>query len=110
MAVATHSLCDAANALVQGHATEEKLMSAAKQVAASTAQLLVASKVRADANSFALKRLQDAGHAVKRATDCLVNASLRAKNVTQYEEADITVNSRLVSGITQVGGAIGQWV
>lgn len=32
VAAATHSLCEAANALVQGHASEEKLISAAKQV------------------------------------------------------------------------------
>lgn len=32
VAAAVHQLCDAANGLVQGHATEEKLISAAKQV------------------------------------------------------------------------------
>lgn len=32
VAAAVHSLCEAANALVQGHASEEKLISAAKQV------------------------------------------------------------------------------
>ena len=58
MATATHSLCDAANAMVQGHASEEKLISSAKQVAASTAQLLLACKVKADPNSEAMHRLQ----------------------------------------------------
>lgn len=58
VAAATHSLCEAANALVQGHATEERLISAAKQVAGSTAQLLVACKVKADINSKAMQRLQ----------------------------------------------------
>ena len=58
MAAATHNLCDAANALVQGQATEEKLISSAKQVASSTAQLLVACKVKADPNSLAMRRLQ----------------------------------------------------
>lgn len=32
VAAAVHSLCESANALVQGHASEEKLISAAKQV------------------------------------------------------------------------------
>ena len=32
VAVATHSLCQAANSLVQGHSSEEMLISAAKQV------------------------------------------------------------------------------
>ena len=32
VAVATHNLCEAANALVKGHSSEEKLIGAAKQV------------------------------------------------------------------------------
>jgi len=58
VATATSSLCEAANASVQGQASEEKLISSAKQVAASTAQLLVACKVKADQDSEAMKRLQ----------------------------------------------------
>ena len=61
VATATHSLCEAANAMVQGHASEEQLISSAKQVAGSTAQLLVACKVKADPDSVAMKRLQAAG-------------------------------------------------
>ena len=60
VAAATHSLCEAANAMVQGHASEEQLISSAKQVAGSTAQLLVACKVKADPDSVAMKRLQAA--------------------------------------------------
>lgn len=58
VAAATSNLCEAANASVQGHASEEKLISSAKQVAASTAQLLVACKVKADHDSEAMRRLQ----------------------------------------------------
>lgn len=58
VAAATHSLCESANAMVQGHATEERLIAAAKEVAGSTAQLLVACRVKADPNSVAMKRLQ----------------------------------------------------
>ncbi len=58
VAAATSNLCEAANASVQGHASEEKLISSAKQVAASTAQLLVACKVKADQDSEAMRRLQ----------------------------------------------------
>ena len=56
VASATHSLCEAANSLVQGSSSEEKLIAAAKQVSAATAQLLLACKVKADPNSAALKR------------------------------------------------------
>ncbi len=62
VAAACHTLCEAANGLVQGHATEERLISSAKQVASSTAALLVACKVKADLTSQAMKRLQHAGN------------------------------------------------
>lgn len=61
VAAAVHQLCEAANGLVQGHSTEEKLISAAKQVASSTAHLLVACKVKSDIDSRAMQRLQTAG-------------------------------------------------
>lgn len=40
VAAAVHQLCDAANALVQGHSSEEKLISAAKQVCMSVIYIL----------------------------------------------------------------------
>uniref|UniRef100_A0AAY4E662 I/LWEQ domain-containing protein n=1 Tax=Denticeps clupeoides TaxID=299321 RepID=A0AAY4E662_9TELE len=60
-------LCEAANASVQGHASEEKLISS----------LLVACKVKADQDSEAMRRLQAAGNAVKRASDNLVEGRQR---------------------------------
>ncbi len=62
MAAATQSLCDAANSMVQGHSSEEKLISSAKLVASNTAKLLVACRVKADADSVAMKRLQVRKH------------------------------------------------
>ena len=104
VAAATHSLCDAANALVQGHSSEEKLISAAKLVAASTAQLLVACKVKADVDSVAMRRLQSAGNAVKRATEALVRSAQQASG--QAEGGDsLKVNERMVGGIAQVSHA-----
>lgn len=58
MAGATSNLCESANAVVQGEAREEKLIAAAKAVAASTAQLLIACQVKADPNSENNRRLQ----------------------------------------------------
>ena len=66
VARATGTLCETANQAVQGEASEEKLVSAAKQVAASTAQLLVACKVKADPNSENMKRLQVWRHHLSR--------------------------------------------
>ena len=58
VAAATQTLCDAANNAVQGNASEERLVAGATQVASSTAQLLLACRVKADANSATQRRLQ----------------------------------------------------
>ncbi|XP_067209447.1 talin-1 isoform X1 [Linepithema humile] len=99
VAAATHSLVESANALVQGVSSEEKLISSAKQVASSTAQLLVACKVKADPDSESTKRLQAAGNAVKRATDNLVRAAQQA--IQQEEDRSLVLNRRMVGGIAQ---------
>ncbi|XP_035378348.1 talin-2 isoform X1 [Electrophorus electricus] len=101
VAAATSSLCEAANASVQGHASEEKLISSAKQVAASTAQLLVACKVKADQDSEAVRRLQTAGNAVKRASDNLVKAAQKAA-FDKAEDDGVVVKTKFVGGIAQI--------
>uniref|UniRef100_A0A4W3HDR0 Talin 2b n=1 Tax=Callorhinchus milii TaxID=7868 RepID=A0A4W3HDR0_CALMI len=101
VAAATSNLCEAANASVQGHASEEKLISSAKQVAASTAQLLVACKVKADQDSEAMRRLQTAGNAVKRASDNLVRAAQKAA-FDKHDEENVVVKTRFVGGIAQI--------
>uniref|UniRef100_A0A8D3AH71 I/LWEQ domain-containing protein n=1 Tax=Scophthalmus maximus TaxID=52904 RepID=A0A8D3AH71_SCOMX len=117
VAAATNNLCEAANSAVQGHASEEKLISSAKQVAASTAQLLVACKVKADQDSQTMKRLQvsaprggvlilipfpgAAGNAVKRASDNLVKAAQKAAFDAQDDQA-VVVKNKMVGGIAQI--------
>uniref|UniRef100_F7CLM4 Talin 1 n=1 Tax=Ornithorhynchus anatinus TaxID=9258 RepID=F7CLM4_ORNAN len=102
VAAATNNLCEAANAAVQGHASQEKLISSAKQVAASTAQLLVACKVKADQDSEAMKRLQVAGNAVKRASDNLVKAAQKAAAFEDQENETVVVKEKMVGGIAQI--------
>lgn len=97
VARATGNLCEAANQAVQGEASEEKLVTSAKNVASSTAQLLLACKVKADPNSENMKRLQIAGNAVKHASEDLVKAA----SVEQEEEEEVVLNNRLVGGIAQ---------
>uniref|UniRef100_H2ZQQ3 I/LWEQ domain-containing protein n=1 Tax=Ciona savignyi TaxID=51511 RepID=H2ZQQ3_CIOSA len=114
VARATGNLCEAANQAVQGEASEEKLVTSAKQVASSTAQLLVACKVKADPNSENMKRLQVgdashgghprqreriAGNAVKHASEDLVKAASESAN--SDDEVEVVINSRLVGGIAQ---------
>nr|XP_057930844.1 talin-2 isoform X2 [Doryrhamphus excisus] len=101
VAAATSNLCEAANASVQGHASEEKLICSAKQVAASTAQLLVACKVKADQDSEAMRRLQAAGNAVKRASDNLVKAAQKAA-FEKSEDDSVVVKTKFVGGIAQI--------
>lgn len=99
VASATHSLVEAANALVQGHGSEERLISAAKQVASSTAHVLVACQVKANPDSKTMARLKAAGDAVKKATDNLVAAAKRA--IEHEEELNLVVSRRKVPGIAQ---------
>ncbi|CAF0758188.1 unnamed protein product [Adineta steineri] len=100
VASACHVLCDAANGLVQGYGTEEKLISSAKQVSSNTAALLVACKVKADFMSQSQARLQTAGNAVKRAADALVRSAQHAVEM-QREDKYFEVSMRVVPGIAQ---------
>merc|ERR1719471_1968203 len=65
VAEATKELCDAANALVKGLESGERLIAASKQVAASTAQLVIACQVKADAESVTMKSLEKASTLVR---------------------------------------------
>ncbi|XP_047038265.1 talin-1 isoform X7 [Helicoverpa zea] len=99
VAAAAHSLVEAGSALVQGAGSEERLISSARQVASSTAQLLVACKVKADPSSESTRRLQAAGAEVIRSTDNLVRAARDA--IQTEEERSLVLNRRMVGGIAQ---------
>ena len=58
VSAATNSLCEAANAVVEGGATEERLIASSKAVAKATAQLLVSCMIKADPTGSSIKRLQ----------------------------------------------------
>ena len=64
--------------MVRGEGAEELLIAAAKQVSKSTAQLVLACKVKADASSKAMEGLKTASDAVRKATDALVRAAQRS--------------------------------
>lgn len=99
VAAATHSLVEAAQHLVMGTGTEEMLISTAKQVASSTAQLLIACKVKSDPNSETGRRLQAAGNAVIKSTDKLVQAAQQA--IEGEEEHTLKLNRNMVDGMAQ---------
>ena len=52
------TLVETANSACNGNATEERIVASAKGVASSTAQLLLASRVKADLNSLPQRNLQ----------------------------------------------------
>ncbi|CRL03205.1 CLUMA_CG016230, isoform B [Clunio marinus] len=99
VAAATHSLVEAAQNLVQGVGTEEMLISSAKQVASSTAQLLIACKVKSDPCSQTGRRLQEGGNAVIKSTDNLVRAAQQA--IEGEEEHTLRLNRNMVDGMAQ---------
>eukprot|EP00117_Sycon_ciliatum_P044924 scpid3709/ scgid32340/ Talin-1 len=101
VAATTNALCEAANAAVDGGASEERLIASSKAVAKATAQLLVACMIKADPTGSSMKRLQEAGQAVKAASENLVKAAKQAMEAAMDEEVPINVSERHVGGMAQ---------
>ncbi|NXT57416.1 HIP1 protein, partial [Pluvianellus socialis] len=79
-------MVDAADMVVQGKGTFEELMVCSREIAASTAQLVAASKVKADKDSANLCKLQQASRGVNQATAGVVASTKAGKS--QVEEKD----------------------
>nr|XP_043887661.1 huntingtin-interacting protein 1 isoform X1 [Solea senegalensis] len=79
-------MVDAADLVVQGKGKYEELMVCSHEIAASTAQLVAASKVKADKDSSNLRRLQQASRGVTQATAGVVASTKSGKS--QIEEKD----------------------
>uniref|UniRef100_A0A8B9MS27 I/LWEQ domain-containing protein n=1 Tax=Accipiter nisus TaxID=211598 RepID=A0A8B9MS27_9AVES len=79
-------MVDAADLVVQGKGTFEELMVCSREIAASTAQLVAASKVKADKDSANLCKLQQASRSVNQATAGVVASTKAGKS--QVEEKD----------------------
>ncbi|TMS07209.1 Huntingtin-interacting protein 1 [Larimichthys crocea] len=79
-------MVDAADLVVQGKGKFEELMVCSHEIAASTAQLVAASKVKADKDSTNLHRLQQASRGVTQATAAVVASTKSGKS--QIEDRD----------------------
>ncbi|XP_075420990.1 huntingtin-interacting protein 1 isoform X2 [Tenrec ecaudatus] len=79
-------MVDAADLAVQGKGKFEELMVCSHEIAASTAQLVAASKVKADKDSPNLAQLQQASRGVNQATAGVVASTISGKS--QIEETD----------------------
>uniref|UniRef100_A0A8C5TTM1 Huntingtin-interacting protein 1-related protein n=1 Tax=Malurus cyaneus samueli TaxID=2593467 RepID=A0A8C5TTM1_9PASS len=73
-------MVDAADLVVQGKGTFEELMVCSREIAASTAQLVAASKVKADKDSANLCKLQQASRGVNQATASVVASTKAGKS------------------------------
>ncbi|XP_032645574.1 huntingtin-interacting protein 1 isoform X2 [Chelonoidis abingdonii] len=79
-------MVDAADLVVQGKGKFEELMVCSHEIAASTAQLVAASKVKADKDSANLAKLRQASRGVNQATAGVVASTKSGKS--QIEEKD----------------------
>ncbi|XP_041851507.1 huntingtin-interacting protein 1 isoform X2 [Melanotaenia boesemani] len=79
-------MVDAADLVVQGKGKFEELMVCSHEIAASTAQLVAASKVKADKDSSNLRRLQQASRGVTQATAAVVASTKSGKS--QIEDTE----------------------
>jgi len=92
VAMATTALVESADAVVRGTQGIEPLVVAAHEVAAATAQLVAASRVKADRNSTTQSNLEGASKAVSDATKLLVAAAKEAalKKLEENDKMDLT--------------------
>ncbi|XP_076246002.1 huntingtin interacting protein 1 isoform X2 [Calliopsis andreniformis] len=94
VAMGANLLLEAANKVVSGNGKFEQLVVASQGIAASTAQLVVASRVKANRNSSNLAALSEASRDVTQATGSVVAT---AKNCSQLVEENDDLD---VSGLT----------
>ncbi|XP_032071668.1 huntingtin-interacting protein 1 isoform X2 [Thamnophis elegans] len=80
-------LVDAADLVVQGNGKFEELMVCSHEIAASTAQLVAASKVKADKDSVNLSKLQIASRGVNQATARVVASTKSGKSQIQEKDS-----------------------
>uniref|UniRef100_A0A672HV30 Huntingtin-interacting protein 1-related protein n=1 Tax=Salarias fasciatus TaxID=181472 RepID=A0A672HV30_SALFA len=83
-------MVDAADMVVQGKGKFEELMVCSHEIAASTAQLVAASKVKADKDSANLHRLQQASRGVTQATATVVASTKSGKSQIE-DRGDMTL-------------------
>ncbi|XP_044015037.1 huntingtin-interacting protein 1-like isoform X2 [Aphidius gifuensis] len=94
IAMGANFLLEAADKVVSGNGKFEQLMVASQGIAASTAQLVVASRVKADRNSNNLAKLSEASREVTQAVGSVVAI---AKSCSQLIEENDDLD---VSGLT----------
>ncbi|XP_046399860.1 huntingtin-interacting protein 1 isoform X2 [Ischnura elegans] len=91
VAIGAKFFVNAADKAVQGEGKFEQVVVASQEIAASTAQLVIASKVKASRDSANLHALSDASKAVARATGAVVaTAKDCSQLVAEQEDFDVS--------------------
>lgn len=92
-------LVDAADLVVQGKGKFEELMVCSREIAASTAQLVAASKVKADKDSHNLTKLQLASRGVNQATAQVVASTISGKSQIEKAAEDMDFSKMTLTQI-----------
>ncbi|KIY69152.1 cytoskeleton assembly control protein [Cylindrobasidium torrendii FP15055 ss-10] len=92
VAFATNLLIECADGVLSGTHSLEQLIVASNEVAAATAQLVAASRVKADLSSPTLMRLEAAARAVSEACKALVK-QVKAISARESEAEDVDYNA-----------------
>lgn len=95
VAFATNLLIESADGVLSGTHSLEQLIVASNEVAAATAQLVAASRVKADLMSNTQVKLEAAAKAVTEAVKALVR-QVKAISARQSEEEDVDYNNMAV--------------
>ena len=90
VAYSTNTLIETADGVFTGQNLPEELIVASNDVAASTAQLVAAARVKAKFGSPTQDRLEEASKAVKKACKSLVEQVMASKNKDEEEDVDYT--------------------
>jgi len=94
-------LVRACNAAVRGELEEEAIIALSSTVAAATAQLVTASRVRANPNSKAQKDLDGSAKQVARSTDRMVKTAKKFTELREKIEDQIPQNPNLINKLEQ---------
>jgi len=94
-------LVRACNAAMKGEVEEEAIIALAGNVASSTAQLVTASRVRADPNSRNQKELDSCAKNVAISTDKMVNSAKRINEANERDEGILPTGSNIINKLEQ---------
>jgi len=89
------------NATLRGDVEEEAIIALSSNVASATAQLVTASRVRADPNSGSQRNLDDSAKSVARATDKMVKTAKLYQDKHEHTDDILPANTSIIHKLEQ---------